>query len=38
MRVFGYAADEDAEALRAAGAETFMRMSELPELMAACTR
>lgn len=34
MRVFGYAADEDAAGLRAAGAATFTRMSELPALLA----
>jgi HAD superfamily hydrolase (TIGR01509 family) len=35
MRVLGYAADEDAGALRAAGAVTFTRMSELPALLSA---
>jgi HAD superfamily hydrolase (TIGR01509 family) len=35
MRVFGYAADEDAERLAAAGARLFYDMSELPALLAA---
>jgi HAD superfamily hydrolase (TIGR01509 family) len=35
MRVFGYAADEDADALRAAGATTFTDMQQLPALLAA---
>jgi HAD superfamily hydrolase (TIGR01509 family) len=35
MRVFGYAADEDAERLRAAGAHTFHDMAELPSLLQA---
>jgi HAD superfamily hydrolase (TIGR01509 family) len=34
MRVFGYAADSDEAALRAAGAETFHSMEELPALLA----
>jgi beta-phosphoglucomutase-like phosphatase (HAD superfamily) len=33
MRVFGYAADENADALCAAGAATFARMSELVALL-----
>ncbi len=33
MRVLGYAADESPEHLRAAGATTFTRMSELPALL-----
>jgi HAD superfamily hydrolase (TIGR01509 family) len=33
MRVFGYAADEDAAALAAAGATVFQAMSELPALL-----
>jgi len=33
MRVFGYAADENAERLAAAGAATFYDMAELPSLI-----
>jgi HAD superfamily hydrolase (TIGR01509 family) len=33
MRVFGYAADSDEQALRQAGAEIFRSMSELPTLL-----
>ncbi len=33
MRVFGYAADSDEQALRQAGAETFSAMAELPALL-----
>jgi HAD superfamily hydrolase (TIGR01509 family) len=33
MRVFGYAGDEDAERLSAAGARTFCDMAELPSLL-----
>jgi HAD superfamily hydrolase (TIGR01509 family) len=33
MRVFGYAADSDEQALRQAGAEVFRSMSELPSLL-----
>lgn len=33
MRVFGYAADEDAERLAAAGARVFHDMAELPDLI-----
>ena len=33
MAVFGYAADSDADALRAAGAEVFTAMDELPALL-----
>ena len=33
MRVFGYAGDEDAERLAAAGAQVFYDMAELPELI-----
>lgn len=33
MRVLGYAADSDAQALRDAGAETFLSLEELPALL-----
>jgi beta-phosphoglucomutase-like phosphatase (HAD superfamily) len=33
MRVFGYCADSDEQALRGAGAETFQSLDALPELM-----
>jgi hypothetical protein len=33
MRVLGYAADSDASALRRAGAEVFMAMEKLPEVL-----
>jgi hypothetical protein len=33
MTVYGYAADEDANALAAAGARVFIAMDELPALL-----